>query len=35
MKTGYKLELLLPKTMKLLGRAKKVVDQDKDSEYVP
>ena len=27
-KTGYKLELLSPKTMKLLGSAKKDVDQD-------
>ena len=29
-KTGYKLELLSPETMKLLGSTKKVVDQDKD-----
>ena len=29
-KTSYKLELLSPKTMKLLGSAKKDVDQDKD-----
>ena len=34
-KTGYKLELLFPKTMKLLGIAKKDVDQDKDGEDVP
>ena len=27
-KTDYKLELLSPKTMKLLGSAKKDVDQD-------
>ena len=35
MKTGYKLELLSPETMKLLGRTKKVVDKDKDGEHVP
>ena len=29
-KPGYKLELLSPETMKLLGGTKKVVDQDKD-----
>ena len=34
-KTGYKLELLSPETMKLLGRSKKDVDQDKDGEDVP
>ena len=34
-KTGYKLELLSPETMKLLGSAKKDVDQDKDGENVP
>ena len=28
MKTGFKLELLSPKTMKLLGSTKKDVDQD-------
>ena len=28
-KTGYKLELLSPETMKLLGSTKKVVDKDK------
>ena len=33
-KTGYKLELLSPETMKLLGSTKKDVDQDKDSENV-
>ena len=27
-KTGYKLELLTPETMKLLGSTKKVVDKD-------
>ena len=32
---GYKLELLSPETMKLLGRTKKDVDQDKDGEDVP
>ena len=34
-KTGYKLELLTPETMKLLGSTKKVVDQDKNGENVP
>ena len=34
-KTGCKLELLSPKTMKLLGSTKKDVDQDKDEEDVP
>ena len=34
-KTGYKLELLSPETMKLLGSSTKVVDQGKDGEYVP
>ena len=29
-KTGYKLELLTPETMKLLGSTKKVVDKDKN-----
>ena len=33
--TGYKLELLSPETMKLLGSTKKDVDQDKDVEDVP
>ena len=33
-KTGYKLELLTHKTMKLLGSAKKDVDADKNSENV-
>ena len=32
---GYKLELLSPKTMKLLRRAKKDADKDKDGEDVP
>ena len=35
LKTGYKLELLSPETMKLLGSIKKDVDQDKDGEDVP
>ena len=34
-KTGYKLELLTPETMKLLGSTKKDVDKDKNSENVP
>ena len=34
-KTGYKLELLTPETMKLLGSTKKDVDLDKNSENVP
>ena len=34
-KTGYKLELLTPETMKLLGSSKKVIDKDKNSENVP
>ena len=33
-KTGYKLELLTPKTMKLLGSTKKDVDADKNGENV-
>ena len=33
--TGYKLELLSPETMKLLGNTKKDVDKDKDGEDVP
>ena len=33
-KTGYKLELLSPEKMKLLGSAKKYVDSDKNSENV-
>ena len=31
-KTGYKLELLISETMKLLGGTKKDVDKDKDGE---
>ena len=34
-KTGYKLELFTPEIMKLLGRTKKDVDADKNSENVP
>ena len=34
-KTGYKLELLTPETMKLLGSTNKLVDKDKNSENVP
>ena len=34
-KTGYKLELLTPEAMKLLGSTKKDVDSDKNSENVP
>ena len=35
LKTGYKLELLSPETVKLLGSTKKDVDQDKDGEDMP
>ena len=35
LKTGYKLELLTPETMKLLGSGKKDIDKDKDGENVP
>ena len=31
-KPGYKLELLFPETMKLLGSRKKDVDKEKDGE---
>ena len=34
-KNDYKLELLTPETMKLLGSANKVVDKDKNGENVP
>ena len=34
-KTGYKLELLTPETMKLLGSTKKVVNKDKNGENEP
>ena len=33
-KTGYKLELLTPETMKLLGSTKKDVNSDKNSEKI-
>ena len=35
LKTGYKLELSSPETMKLLGSTKKDADKDKDGEDVP
>ena len=34
-KTNYKLELLSPETMKLLGITKQDIDKDKDGEEVP
>ena len=34
-KNGYKLELLTPETMKLLGSTKKVVDKNKNRENIP
>ena len=34
-RTDYKLELLSPETMKLLGSTKKDADQDKDGKNVP
>ena len=34
-KNGYKVELLTPETMKLLGSTKKVVDKDKNGEREP
>ena len=34
-KTGYNLELLTPKTRKLLRSTNKVVDKDKNSENIP
>ena len=34
-KTRYKLELLTPETMRLLGSTKKDVDNDKNGEDVP
>ena len=33
-KTDYKLELLSPETMELLGNTKKDVDQDKNGEDI-
>ena len=35
LKTGHKLELLSPETMKLLGSTEKDVDKDKNGEDVP
>ena len=34
-KTGYKLELLTPETIRLLGSKEKFVDKDKNAENVP
>ena len=34
-KTGHKLDLLSPETMKLLGSTKKDIDQDQNGEDVP
>ena len=34
-KNGYKLQLLTPEAMKLLGSTKDVVDKDRNSENVP
>ena len=34
-KTGYKLQLLTPEAMRLLGSTQKVVDKDKNGENVP
>ena len=34
-KTGCKLELLTPETMKWLGSGKKDIEKDKDGENVP
>ena len=34
-KTGYKLELFSPETMKLLGSTREDADKDKDGEDVP
>ena len=34
-KTGYKLELLTPETMELLGSTKIIVDKDENSENIP
>ena len=35
LKTGFKLELLSPETMKLLGSTKKDADKDNDGEDIP
>ena len=34
-KTGYKLELLTPEIMNLVGSTKKLSDENKDTENVP
>ena len=34
-KTGYQLELLTEETMQLLGSSKKVIDKNKNGEFVP
>ena len=34
-KTGYKLELLSPETIKIITKYKKDIDQDKDGEHIP
>ena len=34
-KNGYSLELLTPKTMKLLGNTKNKITENKSGEYVP
>ena len=34
-KNGYSLELLIPETMKLLGRTKNKITKDKNCENVP
>ena len=34
-KTGYKLELLTPKSMKLLGSTNKIIDNNKNGERAP
>ena len=34
-KAGYKLELLTPETMRLLGNTKKYVDKDRNGGIVP
>ena len=34
-KTGYKLELLTPELIKLLGNTKKYVDKEKDGKNAP
>ena len=35
MKTGYYLELLTPKTIKLLGNTKRKITKDKNGQNVP